>query len=96
MGGVGGAQHLDGFKGGVAGGVERCGRCDWSYMASKAAAAERGLGAAAAYGEVLDIADGEGGDFAFEGARDVGAEGDGAEGGVGSACGEGLLLAVRG
>jgi hypothetical protein len=70
VGGVGGAQHLDRFKGGVAGrveqgiaglvvhGFERRGRGSW-------------LRTAPANGEILHIADGQGGNASGEGSRDI-------------------------
>ena len=81
VGGVGGAQHLDGFEARVAGGVEDAVAAPVIHR-FKGCCGRGGLGAAAAYGEVLDVADGERGDLAFEGAGNVGSESYGAEGGV--------------
>ena len=79
--GVGGVEHLDGFEGLVPAAWSRASltrrtwiRRRWRWGPAADPAAD---------GEVLHIADGDGGDFACEGAGNIRAEGHGAEGGCG-------------
>ena len=68
-------------------------------MASNAlAAGEGGWPAFAADGEAVEVVERDGGNLSGQGARDLGAEGEGAEGGVlaDSATATGLRLAGRG
>jgi hypothetical protein len=85
LGRIGGAQHLDGLEGFFAGRVED------AVAAAAVHGLEGGRGRRGSWapiwvgatdGEVVDAGERNGGDFAGQRARDLRAEGKGAEGGV--------------
>ena len=65
--------HEDAVAGVAIHGLEGGGRGGGSRIA---------IGVLRAYGEVIDVGEGDGGDFSSESAGDLGAKGQGAEGGV--------------
>ncbi len=76
---VGGLEHADGLEGLLPGAVEN-GIGAGVVHGLEGVRHGRGRGALAADGEVGEVADGDGGELALEGARNLCAEGDGAEG----------------
>ncbi len=78
---VGGAEHLDGFKGFVAGGVEDA-VAALAVHGLEGVGGGGGSGAACTDGEVVDVGKCDGGNLAGEGARNLRAESQGAKGGV--------------
>ena len=83
LGGIGVAEHFDGCEGLFAGGVEDA-VAAFSVHGLEGGGGRRGSWSfvGASDGEVVDAGEGDGGDFAGQSARNLGAEGQGAKGGV--------------